>query len=252
VRLFIVLALYFMTATAPLAASDAASLIAQGDEAFARIDYPAARTFYEDAHQAAPLDPQLLWRLARLEVCVGDMMPRKERRGNYDAAEQYARACIGRDSTLAVGHTWLAAALGNIAMFEGSEEKVRLSREIKEELDIALRLDPKDDVAWSILGTFYRALGRISWIERQLANLFLGGVPAGGFEESEEALRTAIRLAPTVVRHHFELGRLYAEMDRQEEAREAFATVVGLPPMLGRDEWKKRRAEEWLRAFDGE
>ena len=221
-------------------------LMARGDSAFQRIDYEAARTFYEQAHEAAPEDTEVLWRLARLEVCVGDMQRRDDRRPYYDRAERYARASIAGDSTLAVGHTWLAAALGNLAMYGGSEEKVRLSREIKQELDRALALDPRDDVAWSILGTFYRALGRISWIERQLAEIFLGGVPPGGDEESEQALKTAIQLAPSVIRHHFELGRLYAEMGREEEAAEAFARVLELPPMLGSDRWKQRRAAEWL------
>jgi tetratricopeptide (TPR) repeat protein len=227
-------------------------LIAQGDEAFQEIDYPASRSAYEAALQHAPESPALLWRLARVEVCTGDMQPRASRRLYYDAAERYARAAVARDSTLAAAHTWLAAALGNIAVFEGSETKVRLSREIKEELDAALRLDPSDDVAWSILGSFYRALGRISWIERQLANIFLGGIPSGGFEDAERALKTAIGLAPNVVRHHWELGLVYAELGREEEARAEFTAVVNLPPTLGSDQRKKKRAAEWLSQAAGE
>jgi tetratricopeptide (TPR) repeat protein len=252
VRLFTFAVLHSCAALTLAASPVPDSLIVKGDEAFALIDYSSARASYEAALQRAPDDPQLLWRLARLEVCIGDVAPRKERRPYYDAAESYARACVARDSTLALGHTWLAAALGNVAMFEGSKVKVRLSREIKEELDTALRLDPNDDVAWSVLGSFYRALGKISWIERQLAEIFLGGVPSGGFEESEHALKTAVALAPTIVRHRFELGVLYAEMDREEEAREEFAVVVTLPPTLGRDEWKKKRAAEWLATFKDE
>jgi len=225
-------------------------LIAQGDQAFQEIDYPASRSAYEAALRHAPENPELLWRLARLEVCIGDMQPRETRRSFYDAAERYARAAVAQDSTLAVAHTWLAAALGNIAVFEGSETKVRLSREIKEELDTALRLDPSDDVAWSILGSFYRALGKISWIERQLANIFLGGIPPGGFEDAERALNTAIGLAPNVVRHHWELGLVYAETGREEEARAEFTAVVKLPPTLGSDRRKQKRAAEWLSLAD--
>jgi len=89
-----------------------------------------------------------------------------------------------------------AAALGNIAMFEGSKGKVRLCNEIKQELDRALDLDSLDDVAYSIMGSFYLALGKVSWIERQLASVFLGSLPDGGFEEAEAALRRAIAIAP--------------------------------------------------------
>ena len=249
-RLLVAIALQCCLTMILVAGPKVDSLVVEGDNAFALIDYDSARNFYEAAYQEAPDDPRLLWRLARLEVCIGDVSSRNERRAYYDAAERYARKCVASDTTLAVAHTWLAAALGNIAMFEGSETKVQLSREIKQELDTALRLDPNDDVAWSILGTFYRALGKVSWIERQLAMLFFGGVPPGGFEESEAALKTAIRLAPRIVRHHFELGLLYAEMDREEEARAAFEMAVSLPPALGRDVRNQRRAEQWLATFD--
>jgi tetratricopeptide (TPR) repeat protein len=162
----------------------------------------------------------------------------------YRTAERYARREILADSTVAEGHTWLAAALGNIAMFEGSKAKVTMCHEIKKELETAIVLNPDDDVAYSILGSFYLALGSVSWIERQLAAIFLGGLPDGGYKESETALKTAIKIAPDVVRHHFELGELYVKEDRIQEAIGEFQTATLLPVALASDEHTQALAAE--------
>ncbi|MEK6572196.1 MAG: tetratricopeptide repeat protein, partial [Bacteroidota bacterium] len=107
---------------------------------------------------------------------------------------------------------------------------------IKKELDRSISLNPADDIAHSILGSFYMALGNVSWMERQLAAIFIGNLPEGGYDESESALRKAIALSPGVIRHHFELGELYMEQDRYREALEEFQQVVALPVLLASDQ----------------
>jgi len=79
------------------------------------------------------------------------------------------------------------------------------------------------------------ALGNVSWIERQLAAVFLGSLPEGGYDESESAFRKAIALSPSVIRHHFELGELYMQQDRYREALEEFQRVLALPILLASD-----------------
>jgi tetratricopeptide (TPR) repeat protein len=182
---------------------------------------------------------------------MADVSPREEKLDLYRQAEAFARRCIQADSLRSEGHTWRAAALGNIAMFEGSRTKVILCQQIKEELDRSISLNPADDIAFSILGSFYKALGNVSWIERQIAEIFLGTLPEGGYEESERALKKAIDLAPAVIRHHSELGDLYMEQDRYEEALEEFRLVVTLPVLLARDKRAQRdaaRSIEYLSA----
>jgi len=131
-------------------------------------------------------------------------------------------------------------------MFEGSKAKVRLCTEIKQELDRAIELNPRDDVAFSVLGTFYKTLGDVSWFERQLAALFLGGLPEGGYDESEHALKRAIALAPDVIRHHFELGTLYMVLERNEEALKEFQHVLSLPLLLASDTSRQVSAAEFI------
>jgi tetratricopeptide (TPR) repeat protein len=107
-------------------------------------------------------------------------------------------------------------------------------------------------VAYSILGSFYRALGNVSWLERTLADLFLGGLPEGGYEDSEAALHRAIRLAPDNMRHHFELGLLYMNWERPADAQRAFAQAAACPVLVARDRSRQTRAREWAQSLAGD
>ena len=223
-----------------------------GDEEFARLRYDVAGTQYDSACATGPDSAQYLWRLARLHVCMGDMAPREGKEREYRIAVAYAERCVRADSTIAAGHTWKAAALGNIAMFEGSKGKVRLCTEIRNELMRALSLDTLDDVAYSIMGSFYLALGKVSWIERQLAAVFLGSLPEGGFPEAEAALHRAIAIAPGVVRHWYELAMVYREEGKTAEAVEAFTAATRLPSLVASDDRTKARAQRWIESLKEE
>ena len=150
---------------------------------------------------------------------MGEVAKKDERVGFYRKAELHARRCVELDPNKAEGHTWLAAALGNRALFEGIRTQIELANEIKAELDRALALRQDDDATYSILGSYYFTLGSVSWVERQLAGLFLSSVPEGGFEESEAAFLKAIAIAPETPRHRFELGKLYLDWGREEEGK---------------------------------
>jgi tetratricopeptide (TPR) repeat protein len=117
---------------------------------------------------------------------------------------------------------------------------------IKSDLERAIELNPQDDIAFSILGSFYIALGDVSWIERQLAAIFLGGLPEGGFLEAKENLTRAILLAPGIIRHHIELGRLFMLLERHEEALTEFRLVLSLPVKWGSDERTQQLASEFI------
>lgn len=242
-----ILGFLLLTLPAPLP-----SFLERGDQEFASIRYPLAEATYDSALATSADSAQVLWRLARVFVCEADISPKEQRLDLYRRAEAYASRCILADSMKSEGHTWRAAALGNIAMFEGAKTKVRLCYAIKKEITISISLNPRDDIAYSILGSFYMALGNVSWIERQLAAVFLGSLPAGGYEESESALKKAIALAPDVIRHHFELGELYILQDRNEEALREFRKVALLPVLLGRDERTQSRAAGLVKKLEEE
>jgi len=228
------------------------SVVLNGDSAFARLDYVTATTQYDSLLHSGKTVAGLYWRCARLHVAVGDVTEGEERLDHYRKAVEYAQKSVATDSTCSDSYAWLAASLGSIAMDAGSKRKVELANEIKRALDRAVTLNPKNDVAWSILGTFYRSLGGVSWIERQLANLLLGSLPEGGYAESENAFNRAIGIAPQTVRHRFERALLFEETDRPSEAGTDYAECLNLPPQMKSDYNRKSYARTWLEEHGGQ
>lgn len=209
--------------------------VSAGDEAFLRIDYPAAIAAYEQEYTRFPDDAELLWRLARAYVCAGEVKEGEEAERDFRAAERYARRCVGLDSTCVQGRTWLAAALGYRALHAGLMEKIELTAAMNEELDRILALDPGNDAAYSMRGSYFRAFANASWLERRIAVLLFPSLPEGGYEEAEAAFKKAIALAPNVMRHHYELGVLYLDWAKPNEARQVLEHAASLPIRVALD-----------------
>lgn len=222
------------------------SNVSDGDAFFAKMDYPSAIYVYEQVLQREPDNAEVLWKLARAHICLGDVSEGDHVENHYRQSEQYARRCVELQKDLADGHVWLAAALGSIAMYEGAKTKVKLAREIKKEIDIALALDPDHDAAYSLLGSFHRAIGGVSWLERSLADLLLGGLPKGGYDEGEKAFKKAIALRPDAIRHQFELGMLYWEWGKKAEAIRWFNQAKQLQAQMASDHRRLRRITRLL------
>jgi Flp pilus assembly protein TadD len=86
-------------------------------------------------------------------------------------------------------------------------------------VDKALALDPRNDTALHILGRWHRVLAEISGVKRALAGAIYGKLPTGSLPEAERHLTKAAAINPGRLMHQIELGRIYAQMGRKEEAK---------------------------------
>lgn len=208
------------------------------DRAYLNLDYSRADSLYTSMIETDPKNPDIFWKMSRLYVSIAEAMNPKDlkrRLPYYARAVDFARTCITLDSTCAAGHTWLAASLGVMADRIGAKEKINRANEIKRELDRAIALNPNDDVAWSILGSFYRETSQIGWFQRFLGNTFAGAVPKGSKQEAEQAFKKAISLNPRAIRHYHELALLYIEERRNKEAMQMLQTALTKPVLMKSD-----------------
>lgn len=223
--------------------TDAAS---RGDAFLSSMEYERALEAYMEGAHASSADAELLWRIARVYVLRSETALPEAAAAMLDSAESYGRRAVAADSLRAEGYTWLAGALGYKALTAGVSERIILSVELIRHLDRAETLNPQNDVACSIRGSFYRALGNVGWVQRSLAELLFGDIPEGGFEEGEKALQKAIRIAPDVMRHQYELGVLYLDMGRMEEARVVLERAARLPVRIASDRPRRLKIGELL------
>ncbi len=245
-------ALFILVAIVPGSASGVASdalgdTIGQADRHFDEGSYDAALKLMENLYKSNPSNVEVLWRLSYYAINDGDA-------GSDDAAKEryyrksidYAERAVKADPRSSYARSCLAAAYGSIGMFVGGKEKVKLANRIRDELDEALRIDPRNQIANTIYGTWHREVATVGWIERQLANMFLGSMPDGSLDKSIYHLKAAIAEGPGVLRHHFELGRTYLAADRDKEAAAAFRTALKCKDSWKIDPIRRKRMREWM------
>lgn len=232
-----------------LFAQTANDLILSGDEAYKNYDNKVALNFYSKALNSDENNYEAAWKLSRAYVDVGEILKDKSKRKEaYKKGELFARKAIQIDSSGAKGHLFLSIALGRVALDAGKKEQVRLSKEIKSEVDKALALDPNDDIAWHVLGRWNRKMATLGWIQRKFANLFLGGVPKdASVEKAIECFQKAIKINPAHLNHYLELGITYEKLKKKTEAKNAYQKVLDLPKTDADDDRYKEEAKKKIK-----
>ncbi len=224
--------------------------INQGDRAFWKMQYEKADSLYGIALKENPASAETHWKMARLQVSLAESLRpdrRRERIVHYRKAVGYGRQSIALDSTSAPGHAWLAAALGLLSEKSGPKDKLHNAEEIKHELDTALRLNPNEQTALSMLGSYYRQAASISWFKRMMGGTFVGKMPKGSFPEARETFRKAITLDPRVIRNYHELALVELEMGNRKKAVQLMQAALDKPVLFYSD---RRRLQEMRRLIE--
>lgn len=206
-----------------------------------------ALPLYLAAEKIEPKNPDLLVRIARqYRYLMTDASDTQEKlRLGHLALDYSTRAaeCGPKDCDAQLAP---AITLGKMLPYLPTKEQVSASPKIKDSVDKALAIDPRNDNAWHILGRWNRVLAEISGAKRFLAGLVYGELPKGSYEEAERAMKKAIALNPHRLMHYIELGRIYAQMGRKDEARELINKGLGMPDAEKDDPETKQRAREAL------
>lgn len=243
----------FCVLNLPLFAGDNVLIqIAKGDSLYKLFDNEGALQSYLAALELDSLNYEANWKAARAYTDVGETIDDDDERADfYLLGSKYARKAVQLDSLGSKGHLFLSIALGRVALDAGAKERIQLSKDIKKEVDLAIKYDPNDDLAYHVLGRWNRKLSNLSWIEKGFADIFLGGVPEDASDENAvAAFKKAIQLRPQHINHHLELGITYEMMDMDEEARKEFQTCLDLPKSDSDDTKYKKDAQERLDDLD--
>lgn len=226
----------------------AAALIAKGDACDRRLQTADALKSYLPAEKLDPNNAAILVRIARqYRHSMSDTSDKKEKLRLGRLSLEYAE----RAATLAPDNAdaQLSAAIsyGKMLPYMGSGEQAAASPRIKKAVDRTLQLDPKNDTAWHILGRWNRVLADMGGVKRALAGAIYGKLPVTSNEEAEKCLLKAIALNSNRLMHDIELGRIYAQMGRKDDARKFIQKALSMPDKEKDDPELKALGRELLK-----
>jgi len=228
-------------------AAEVASRIAAGDAALARLDLPAGIAAYRGALEAAPDSYEALWKLTRALTDAATLAKESSEQKNLCIeAEKLARKAVAISPTDANGHTYLAVAVGKLALFEGGKRKVELSKEVKTEAETALQLNPDEDTALHVLAIWNREMVELGWFLKSFAQILYGKFPPASLDTALADLRRASKLQPEVIPHHVELGITLAAAKSWSEAKAELEKGLALPTGWVTDDYYRALARENL------
>jgi len=236
----------------PLAAwaQSASDLVSAGDALDAKHRNQEAVDFYLKADAIKPNDAEILRRIAKQysqQVVSESRTP--ENRELARRSLEYAQLAVKSDPNNADARLSLAICYGKSAFLEGARKRIEMSRLIREEAEAAIRLNPKSDYAWHVLGRWNYELANLNAALRFVAEAIYGKMPDASSERAAECFEKAIALRPDRVIHHVELGRTYAALGRKPEALAELKKGLGLPSREKDDGESKDRARKAMAAL---
>jgi tetratricopeptide (TPR) repeat protein len=229
------------------AAELASDLIEKGKVFERKFQANDALPFYLAAEKLEPKDSDLLVRIARqYRYLMTDAPDNQEKLRLGHIALDYserAAACGPKDCDAQLAP---AITLGKMLPYMPTKEQVSASPKIKESVDKALAIDRQNDTAWHILGRWNRVLAEVSSTKRFFASLIYGQLPKGSIDEAEQDMKKAIAINPHRLMHYIELGRIYAQMGKNQEARDLINKGLTMRDAEKDDPETKERGRETL------
>lgn len=234
-----------MSALPATAAFD--ELMKNGDVHDARFEFDKALEFYLPAEKLQPRNTKLLVKISRQYALRMNDFPNKDAKiASCRKGLAYAERAVASSPDDCDANLSLAICLGKLTPYLGARESVEASRRIKIAAEKAVKADPKNDLAWQLLGRWHQELANIGIATRALAKVIYGGLPAASHEEAVKCFQKAIALNPKRLVHVVELGRTYALMGQEENARKYLKQGLAMAETDKDDPETKARARASL------
>ena len=232
---------------ATLFAGPADDLIRQGDLHDVKFASKTALESYLPAEKLEPNNVALLLKIARQYRHESqDAGSTAEKSRLAALALQYAQRAVALEPRNGEAHLSVAICYAKSLAFLGNKEKMNTLRVVKASVDQALALDPKQDLAWYILGCWNQRVAELGSFKKTMAEIAYGGLPDADDETAIKCFVKAIALNPNRLIHYIELGRTHAHAGNEAEARKYIQKGLAMANTGKDDAETKQRGSQTL------
>jgi tetratricopeptide (TPR) repeat protein len=218
------------------------------DKAF---DDERALEKYQEALALDSLNYELLWKLSHSHVQVGEHLPtttdeQKEMQLRaYEEGVHYAEKAISVNPDGSMGYAQRAAAKSRIALFKNIWKSSGLMNDVKEDCEKAIDLDPKNALAYDVLGRAHLKLS-----QRMILFRWPFGVAWGNTDDAIVNFEKAVSLHPNFITYRIDAARAYIEAKEYQKAREHLSAVSTLPSLSEDDDRLRKEAADLLEQIE--
>lgn len=249
--LFLGLCISISNVSAAVVAADSnkvGQLIAGGDNFSEKLfDNQKALDMFNEALSLSPNDYEILWRLSRTYVDIGEHLPNKtdvekqKQLEYYEKSLDFAKKAIEANPKGAMGYTREAIANGRIALFRGIWDALDLVKQTKADCEKAISLDPANQGAYYVLGrTNAKVCEKPKFIRWPL------GLGWANMDDAIKNYEKSIELRPNFIMYRLDCARAYIEEDEYGKARDHLIKIASLPKEDEDDDVFRKEALELL------
>ncbi|XP_061569650.1 regulator of microtubule dynamics protein 1 [Cololabis saira] len=197
-------------------------------------------------------DAEFLWRLARASrdlSLLPDMNQERKKQLVFEAFS-YAKAALEKDDTCFAAHKWYAVCLSDVGEYEGVKSKIGNSYIIREHLERAIELNPKDATSLHIIGFWCFAFADLPWYQRKVAAVIFSTPPTSTFEEALGYFLKAEEADPNFYsKNLLMLGKTYMAMKDRQNALLWLSKARDYPALTLEDKETHKEAVELLKTL---
>jgi len=240
----------FWSATIAMGAiSSTEQLVRDGLEAEQNMQPMVALESFSAAAKMSPEDAFIQQKIAQQlsDAAFVETDPDKRMRLAQEAMP-YAQRAVELDPQSAVARLSIAVLYGKYAVEGDARTRLEYARQIHENAEQALSLDPQYAWGYHVLGKWHIELSQLGFATRAIVNLFLGGLPKASVEQGVKSLEKAVDIEPEALSHWVELGFAYQRAKRIDDAVVAWEKALQLPTLKIYDGPAKQRATAALAA----
>lgn len=233
--------------------SKVSTLISEGDNFAEKVfDNQKALDKYNEALKLSPNNFEILWKLSRAYVDIGEHLPTKtdaEKQKQlefYEKSLEYAKKAVEVNPNGAMGYTRVAIANGRIALFRGVFESLSLVKQVKADCEKAILLDANEPAAYYVLGrTHVKLCEKPKFVRWPL------GIGWANMDDAIKNYEKSIELRPTFIMYRLDCAKAYIEMKEYAKAREHLTKIATLPTEDEDDDIFRKEAGELLEKIKG-
>ena len=227
---------------------DISTFIALGDSFSAKaFENQNALDAFMKAYAIESNNYEILWRVSRTYVDIGEHQPaiskedKAKQLETYQKALDFAERAVQANPNGAMGYTRRAIATGRVALFKGVWDSIDLVKQVKTDCEKAIQIGTENPAAYYVLARTHAKL-----CEKPKVIRWPLGLSWANMDDAIKNYEKALSLKGNFIMYRLDAARAYIEEDNESKAKEYLIAISAYPKQDEDDDVYRKEAKALL------